>query len=149
MSLLRLVWEKWGICKHSLQPNTTWFFGRLERAYLGPTEPDWLLLGSLHCVESPMEVTQEGSLLEVRGQIKAEHYWQNVLTHMSSVPTIWHGFISPLLCLNSSNDWCQSNSVDEMRFDLSNRGNEGKRGHLEDAVRSQMYLLGCRSSHLC
>lgn len=71
------------------------FFKQLGPVLLGLTESDWLLTGSLHCVESPVEVRRAGSVLEVRGQTKAENYWHHVLTHMSSVPTIWHCFLSP------------------------------------------------------
>lgn len=44
------------------------FFKQLGPVLLGLTESDWLLTGSLHCVESPVEVRRAGSVLEVRGQ---------------------------------------------------------------------------------
>lgn len=89
-----------------------------ELVHLGPIESDWSLLGSPHCVDSLMEVRQEGSVLEVRSHIRAKHYWCHVLTHMRSDSTIWHGHISsaPMFCFSLIID---SNIIQEENFILA------------------------------
>lgn len=68
---------------------------QLEAVHLGLPESDWLPLGSLHCVESPVEVRQEGPVLEVMGQVK-QNFIDTMCWQMSVLPTVSHGFLSPL-----------------------------------------------------
>lgn len=104
------------------------------------TESDWLLLGSPHCVESPVEVRQEGPVLGVRGQIKAQHYWHTgVLFHKTG-----HGFLSLLISslIADSNGAEEDEKLFSVNTEFKKCEREERRpfGIFWDAVLSQMDL---------
>lgn len=149
-SLSKTFGDVWGlehICKHSWQPRRArWEKKKQKKHQLEPSIPDFslidLLTGSLGCVESPAEVRRAGSVLEVRGQTKAGHC---VLTHMSRVPTVGHGFLSPHL----SRFWLfRGTKRTETLFGVSGLCNvraERKGGHSEDFGMQSSHRWACRA----
>lgn len=146
-SLSKTFGDVWGlehICKHSWQPRRA-RWGK-KKHQLEPAIPDFslidLLTGSLGCVESPAEVRRAGSVLEVRGQTKAGHC---VLTHMSRVPTVGHGFLSPHL----SRFWlfCGTKRTETLfgMSGLCNMRAERKGGHSEDFGMQSSHGWACRA----
>lgn len=121
--------------------------------YLGLTESDWLLLGSLRCVESPVEVRQDG--VSVRGQ--GSNQSRALLTpcadtyEFCSNSLTWLPVPSPLRsdCRFRSQRRRRREKCFSVWVRSSNWEREERRpcGSFWDAVLSQMGLAGLREAN--